>query len=94
MSGTTDIAQYRTAMKNIASLLKPGGYFIEAEAIGCPFYVVGKETFSCLSLTKENVLSACKESGIDVLQTFDEKIPLEADFSKCISSIVVLGRKL
>ena len=94
MSGTTDVAQYTTAMKNCASLLKPGGYFIEVAAIECPFYVVGDETFSCLPLTKDDILTACKESRIDVLQTFDEQVPIDEDFSKCVGSYVILGKKL
>lgn len=94
MSGTTNVEQYTTAMKNISSLLKPGGYFIEVAGIECPFYVVGDEKFSCVSLTKADILTACKEANIDVLQTFDEHVPVDTEFYKYFGTFVVLGKKL
>ena len=94
MSGTQNVDQYKTAMKNIVSLLKPGGFFIEVVAVECPFYVVGSEKFSCVSLTTDDVLTACKESGVEVLQSFEEQIPVDADYSKCLGTLVVLGKKI
>ena len=94
MAGTTDVAQYTTAMKNVVSLLNPGGYFIESTEIECPFYVVGDETFKCVSLAKDDILMACKVSGVEVLQTFGEQTQINVDSDKCSDTFVVLGKKL
>ena len=95
MSGTKDIAEYTAVMKNVLTLLKPGGYFIEIAAIACPFYEVGGKKFSCVCLKQGDVLTAFKESNVEVLQTFDETVVKDdADPSKSFGSFVVLGKKL
>ena len=92
-SGATDTDQYQEVMKNVVSLLKPGGYFIEVVIMGCPFYFVGDEKCWCLPVTKDDVLKAFKEASVDVIQVIEKQLPVDADFSKCFGSLVVLGRK-
>ena len=92
-SGATNNEEYQAVMKNVVSLLKPGGYFIEVVIMGCPFYFVGDEKFWCLPVTKDDVVDAFGEAGLEVVQVIERQIPVDADFSKCFGSLAVLGRK-
>ena len=92
-SRATNTDQYQEVMKNVVSLLKPGGYFIEVVIMGCPFYFVGDEKFWCLPVTKDDVLKAFKEASVEVIQVIEKQLTVDADFSKCFGSLAVLGRK-
>ena len=92
-SGTSNVAQYTTAMQNIASLIKPRGYFVGIAEITCPVYAVGSEKFSCVVLTRDDILTACKVSGVEVLQIFDESIQLNAVSAEPLVVYAVLGKK-
>nr|XP_033774591.1 indolethylamine N-methyltransferase-like [Geotrypetes seraphini] len=56
------------ALKNISSLLKPGGYLIMGGVLGETGYMVGERKFSCLLLDKEFLGQAIPESGYKLLQ--------------------------
>ena len=81
-------------MKNVASLLKPGGYIIEAAELECPDYDVGSKKFLSVYLTKDDILTAFKVSGVEVLQVFDEPVLIASVSSKPFGLFVVLGKKL
>ncbi|XP_061448293.1 nicotinamide N-methyltransferase-like [Rhineura floridana] len=62
-----DLTMYHSALKNVGSLVKPGGHLILMVALEGSFYKVGQHPFSCLYLEQENVDNAIKEAGFDIL---------------------------
>nr|XP_060643155.1 nicotinamide N-methyltransferase-like [Anolis sagrei ordinatus] len=60
-----DLSIYRSAMKNLFSLVKPGGCLILVVALGATFYMVGPNKFSSLYLTPEVVRDVLKGAGFD-----------------------------
>ncbi|XP_060051780.1 indolethylamine N-methyltransferase [Erinaceus europaeus] len=57
---------YRTGLRNLASLLKPGGHLVTAVTLGLSSYMVGKREFSCLALGKEEVQQAVLDAGLHI----------------------------
>ncbi|XP_075413675.1 indolethylamine N-methyltransferase isoform X2 [Tenrec ecaudatus] len=57
---------YRAALRNLASLLKPGGHLVTMATLGLSFYMVGKCEFSYLTLEKEELQQAVLDAGFDI----------------------------
>ncbi|XP_065426299.1 nicotinamide N-methyltransferase-like [Chrysemys picta bellii] len=63
-----DLSTYRAALKNVSSLLKPGGHLLMVTTMKCSHFVVGQHKFPCLFLEKEVLEEAVKEAGYDILK--------------------------
>ncbi|XP_015284372.1 PREDICTED: nicotinamide N-methyltransferase-like, partial [Gekko japonicus] len=61
-----DLPAYRAALKNISSLVKPGGRLVLLAILEETFYMVGQRQFSCLYLDRESVEESVKEAGFDI----------------------------
>uniref|UniRef100_A0A8D0E7B4 Uncharacterized protein n=1 Tax=Salvator merianae TaxID=96440 RepID=A0A8D0E7B4_SALMN len=57
-----DLPPYHSALKNISSLVKPGGHLVLYTILDETFYMVGQRPFSCLYLRQEDVEEAVKEA--------------------------------
>uniref|UniRef100_H9G6B1 Phenylethanolamine N-methyltransferase n=1 Tax=Anolis carolinensis TaxID=28377 RepID=H9G6B1_ANOCA len=66
-SACNDVPTYRSAVKNVGSLVKPGGHLIFAVILEETYYMVGPHKFNCLYLTPEIVTDAVKGAGFEVL---------------------------
>nr|XP_060643397.1 nicotinamide N-methyltransferase-like [Anolis sagrei ordinatus] len=66
-SACNDLPAYCSAVKNVGSLVKPGGHLIFATIIEETYYIVGPHKFCCLYLTPEMVRDAVKGAGFEVL---------------------------
>ncbi|XP_034995823.1 nicotinamide N-methyltransferase [Zootoca vivipara] len=62
-----DLTAYRAALRNIGSLVKPGGHLVLLVALRGNVYMVGQHPFFCLYLEQETVDSAVTEAGFDIL---------------------------
>ncbi|KAH0623358.1 hypothetical protein JD844_031609 [Phrynosoma platyrhinos] len=73
-----DLPTYRSALKNVGSLVKPGGHLIFVVALEETYYLVGQRKFSCLYLDPGMVEDAVKEAGFEILcfEMLDMKFPL------------------
>ncbi|CAJ0940355.1 unnamed protein product [Ranitomeya imitator] len=92
-----DLDTYRNVLKNVSSLLKPGGHLIIMEVLNCSTYLSGGKRFSCLVLTEEFMRSAITETGYEIVDL--EVIPRKYDkdqYELCNhdSSLFVLARKV
>uniref|UniRef100_A0A7M4EZA6 Nicotinamide N-methyltransferase n=1 Tax=Crocodylus porosus TaxID=8502 RepID=A0A7M4EZA6_CROPO len=58
-----DLGTFRAAVKNISSLLKPGGHFVTVTMLKETYYVVDQHSFSCLYLDQESVEAAVRDAG-------------------------------
>ncbi|XP_066495411.1 nicotinamide N-methyltransferase-like [Tiliqua scincoides] len=61
-----DLPTYRSALKNICSLVKPGGHLVLMTVLKNNFYMIGQHRFFCLHLDQEMVNSAVREAGFDI----------------------------
>ncbi|XP_067326714.1 nicotinamide N-methyltransferase-like [Anolis sagrei] len=66
-SACDDLPAYCSAVKNVASLVKPGGHLIFAAVMEETYYMVGSHKFGCLYLTPEMVRDAVKGASFEVL---------------------------
>ncbi|XP_010370664.1 nicotinamide N-methyltransferase [Rhinopithecus roxellana] len=61
-----DLPTYRRALRNLGSLLKPGGFLVIMDALKSSYYMIGEQKFSSLSLGREAVEAAVKEAGYTI----------------------------
>ncbi|XP_042331564.1 nicotinamide N-methyltransferase-like [Sceloporus undulatus] len=64
----SDHESYRTAVKNISSLLKPGGHLVLCGVLETTFYMVGSRKFSSLFLTEKFLREALTANGFTIVQ--------------------------
>ncbi|XP_043846520.1 nicotinamide N-methyltransferase-like [Dromiciops gliroides] len=62
-SACKDLPTYDQALKNLSSLLKPGGFLVILSALKCSYYMVGDQRFSNLFLTQEEIKAAIEKAG-------------------------------
>ncbi|XP_051847255.1 nicotinamide N-methyltransferase-like [Antechinus flavipes] len=58
-----DLPTYQQALKNISSLLKPGGSLVLISALKGYYYMVEDKKFFCLPLTPEEIKDALEKAG-------------------------------
>lgn len=61
-----DIDAYCQALRNITTLLKPGGHLVLIGVLGDSFYKVGEKTFFCLPLDEQTVRDAVTHAGYNI----------------------------
>ncbi|KAM4651556.1 nicotinamide N-methyltransferase-like [Discoglossus pictus] len=70
-----DQEAYRMALKNISTLLKPGGHLVLCGVLNTNYYMVGNVKFSCICLTEEFLKEALTGAGyvIDYMKLSDRE---------------------
>lgn len=63
-----DLPAYCTALRNLSSLLKPGGYLVIVDALKSSYYMIGEQRFSSLCLGQEAVETSVREAGYTIKQ--------------------------
>lgn len=63
-----DLPTYCTALRNLGSLLKPGGFLVMVDALKSSYYMIGEQRFSSLPLEWEAVRDAVEEAGYTIEQ--------------------------
>ncbi|XP_069803936.1 indolethylamine N-methyltransferase-like [Dendropsophus ebraccatus] len=61
-----DIDEYRRSLRNITTLLKPGGHLVLIGVLGDSFYKVGGKTFFCLPLDEQIIRNAVIDAGYTI----------------------------
>ncbi|KAM8927192.1 nicotinamide N-methyltransferase-like [Pelodytes ibericus] len=92
----TDFTAYQTALRNISSLLKPGGHLVLLGCLGDTFYRVGNQEFFSLPLDEQSVRKAVEDAGytikeMDVLNVRDTAPPAHLTGSN--GNFFLLARK-
>lgn len=62
-SATTDRRQWNRFVRNITSLIKPGGQIIMSALKGADSYAVGQEVFPAVHIMEEDLIEALCEAG-------------------------------
>ncbi|XP_076085573.1 indolethylamine N-methyltransferase-like [Mytilus galloprovincialis] len=92
-SACPDKDSYHIAMKNVVSLLKPGGKLILIGILNCTHYTVGSERFQCVSLTRDDVISTVKMNDLKIIEIFDDDSSLDMDAAPFNGSVIILAEK-
>ncbi|XP_076085596.1 indolethylamine N-methyltransferase-like [Mytilus galloprovincialis] len=92
-SACLDKDAYHNAMKNVVSLLKPGGKLILIGVLNCPQYTVGSEIFKCLPISRDEVINTVKANGLDVIELFDDDSSAEEGTTIFNGTVVILAEK-
>ncbi|NXI49427.1 NNMT methyltransferase, partial [Chloroceryle aenea] len=61
-----DLATFRSALRNIGALVKPGGHLVMVTVLRETYYSFNKQVFSCLYLERKEVEEAVEGAGFDV----------------------------
>ena len=91
---TTNKEDWRVYMRNILSLVQPGGVLIETAVEAASYYHVGARRFPCAGVTRYDLLEALEENGftdidLRVRQTPDNS---EQGFSSIILARAIKGK--
>ncbi|NWW72344.1 NNMT methyltransferase, partial [Climacteris rufus] len=76
-SASKDLPTFRSALRNISTLVKPGGHLVMLTALEDTYYTFNKQAFSCLCLKKQDVEEAVVAAGFEV--KFSEVQPYTVD---------------
>ncbi|XP_004689302.1 PREDICTED: nicotinamide N-methyltransferase [Condylura cristata] len=63
-----DLPTYHAALRNLSSLLKPGGFLVLVDALKSSYYMIGEQRFSSLSLGQQAIEAAAREAGFTIEQ--------------------------
>ncbi|XP_075047812.1 nicotinamide N-methyltransferase-like [Mixophyes fleayi] len=66
ISASKNIKEFKTALKNVVSLIKPEGYLILCDYFGASYYMVGEAKLPVLSLDENILKEAVAESGCEI----------------------------
>ncbi|XP_060106511.1 nicotinamide N-methyltransferase-like [Heteronotia binoei] len=88
-----DLLTYSSAVKNVGSLVKPGGHMILVTAIETTFYMVGQNRFFGLYLEQETVDDAVKGAGFDIVWAKMERVTYSVDVSNNRGMYALVAQK-
>ncbi|CAI9568141.1 unnamed protein product, partial [Staurois parvus] len=89
-----NVEDYKAALKNVVSLIRPGGHLIITDYLGASYYLVGEAKFPVLSLDENIVREAVADSGCEMQEftTFTDFVIPEDTFN-CKNSFCLLACK-
>ncbi|XP_073511376.1 nicotinamide N-methyltransferase-like [Phyllobates terribilis] len=89
------LVDFKIGLKNIVSLVKPGGHLVMTDYLGASHYLLGEERFSLLSIDEDFVREAVTESGckIEEFQIFKD-IAIPKELFECKSVFCLLAQKV
>ncbi|XP_013394439.1 nicotinamide N-methyltransferase-like [Lingula anatina] len=91
---------YEQAIKNVASLLKAGGFLVMVGVLGESYYAVGEYKFFALPMSQKLVTRSLEKSGFEDITwyQFDSQRKEDEDFIRTVSnyrgSFVVTATKI
>ncbi|KAL8173527.1 UNVERIFIED_CONTAM: hypothetical protein K2H54_004962 [Gekko kuhli] len=88
-----DLPAFRSALRNIGSLLKPGGHLVLATALELTFFLIGQCRFGCLYLEQKALEEAVKEAGFDIVWVEATKISFPLPLIDATGASFVVARK-
>ncbi|XP_054854572.1 nicotinamide N-methyltransferase-like isoform X2 [Eublepharis macularius] len=89
----TDLPTYHSALKNMSSLIKPGGHLVFFAVLESTFYMVGQHRFSNLYVDQKCVEEAVKEAGFDIEWLEGTKFNYPATVFDAKGACVLVARK-
>uniref|UniRef100_A0A8D0E8C1 Nicotinamide N-methyltransferase n=1 Tax=Salvator merianae TaxID=96440 RepID=A0A8D0E8C1_SALMN len=93
-SAAKDLPTYRSALKNISSLVKPGGHLVFHTILEDTFYMVGPHPFSCLYLRQKDVEEAVKEAGFAIQWLKETRVDFPFSVTDAKGACTVVAQKI
>lgn len=92
---TTDKEEWRACMRNIASLVAPGGTLILSSCGEAAAYAVGDRYFPCAGVDVVDVLVSLREIGFTDIDVRVRQVPSQSEqgFSNVVFASAVKGRR-
>ncbi len=92
---TTDKSEWSQCMKNIISLVAPGGTLILSCCSSANAYAVGELFFPCAGVDETDVLASLRENGFTDIDLRVRQVPAQTEqgFSSVIFASAVKGRR-
>jgi hypothetical protein len=92
-TGSKDWAQWREALRNILSLLKPNGILLLAAAKEMAFYKVGEKEYPTASIRESDLTQALIEEGFNAQSIVMESIPPDRPSRQYGGVILVMAKR-
>ena len=92
-AASPDVPSYAKALKNVVSLLKPGGMLVLMGVFNNPVYTVGHKVFKCLVMQKQDVHNAIEAAGLKVLEVYDDESVVVDSFAPYTGTAVFHAQK-
>lgn len=92
---TTDKEEWRACMRNIASLVAPGGTLILSSCGEAAAYAVGERNFPCAGVDAVDVLACLRDIGFTDIDVRLRQVPTQSEqgFSNVVFASAVKGRR-
>jgi hypothetical protein len=92
---TTDKDEWRDCMRNISSLVAPGGTLILSVCGAASAYAVGDRNFPCAGVDEVDVLSSLREIGFTDIDLRVRQVPSQSEqgFSSVVFAAAVKGHR-
>ncbi|NWH68119.1 NNMT methyltransferase, partial [Geococcyx californianus] len=88
-----DLATFRSAVRSIGTLVKPGGHLVMLTVLQETYYAFNNQVFSCLHLDKNMVEEAVEAAGFDVRFSEVQLCPPGDPRADCEGVLSLVARK-
>ncbi|NXY92279.1 NNMT methyltransferase, partial [Alcedo cyanopectus] len=88
-----DLATFRSALRNIGVLVKPGGHLVLITVLHETYYSFNKQVFSCLYLERKAVEEAVEGAGFEVKFSEVQPCPPSDVHADCNAVLSLVARR-
>ncbi|NWS61843.1 NNMT methyltransferase, partial [Chunga burmeisteri] len=88
-----DLATFRSVLRNIGALVKPGGHLVMLTVLHETYYGFGNQVFSCLYLERNMVEEAVEGAGFDVKFSEVQQYLINDPRTDCNATLGLVARK-
>ncbi|NXP23918.1 NNMT methyltransferase, partial [Scytalopus superciliaris] len=88
-----DLPTFRSALRNISTLVKPGGHLVMVTVLGETYYAFNQQVFSCLCLEKHEVEGAVEAAGFEVKLSEAQPYTVSDERTDCRGVLSLVARR-
>ncbi|NXG67913.1 NNMT methyltransferase, partial [Baryphthengus martii] len=88
-----DLATFRSALRNVGGLVKPGGHLVMITVLHETYYAFNEQVFSCLHLERKAVEEAVEDAGFEVRFSEVQPCPPGDDRADCDAVLSLVARR-
>ncbi|XP_071432297.1 nicotinamide N-methyltransferase isoform X2 [Pithys albifrons albifrons] len=88
-----DLPTFCSALRNIRTLVKPGGHLVMVTVLGDTFYAFNKQVFSSLCLQKHEVEAAVEGAGFEVKLSEAQPYTESTECMDCQGVLALVARR-
>ncbi|NWR85106.1 NNMT methyltransferase, partial [Furnarius figulus] len=88
-----DLPTFCSALRNIGTLVKPGGHLVMVTVLSETYYGFNQQVFSCLRLEKHEVEAAVEAAGFEVRLSEVQPYTVSDERTDCKGVLALVARK-